>query len=244
MIWTVELRAKLGEFGLDVSLESEAPTLALVGPNGSGKSSIVRMIAGALSPVAGELQVAGEVLFSSRAGLNVAMERRRLGYMPQGFSLFPHLNVLDNVAYGLREKPSGLSRREAREFAKQALRRVDSEGLAARAPETLSGGEQQRVALARALAVSPRALLLDEPLSALDMTARHSVRQTLARHLASTGLPTMMVTHDVRDVAALGAECWVLENGRVVQKGSLGELRARPSNAFVEDFLAAGEGMD
>jgi ABC-type sulfate/molybdate transport systems ATPase subunit len=243
MSWRVVLSATLGSFELAVDVQSSAPTIALVGPNGSGKSSVVRMISGAMAPDGGELRVAGELLLSTEGGVNVPMERRRLGYMPQGFSLFPHLNVLDNVAYGLREVPGRLSKTEARQAARLVLERIDSAALGPRSPSTLSGGEQQRVALARALAVSPRALLLDEPLSALDVTARHVVRKTLARHLASTGLPTLMVTHDVRDAIALRAECWVLQEGRVVQCGRVSELRSKPANAFVESFLEAG-GLD
>ena len=240
MSWSIALRASLGDTELDVSVDTTANTVALVGPNGSGKSSMVRMLVGALAPAEGELRVAGEWLLSTQSGIDVPMERRCLGYVPQGFSLFPHLNVLDNVAYGLQEGPAALSRREARGAAMAVLERLDSVGLAHRDTATLSGGERQRSALARALAIKPRALLLDEPLSALDVTARHEVRQSLARHLAATDLPTLMVTHDVRDAVALGAECWVLEEGLVVQRGRVEELQSSPCNAFVEQFLAAG----
>ena len=120
------------------------------------------------------------------------------------------------------------------------MTQLNSEGLADRMPEELSGGEQQRVALARALVVSPQALLLDEPLSALDVTARRSVRKLLAKHVLDSEIPTLMVTHDVRDVIALGATCCVLDKGRVVQQGSLDDLAKSPANAFVAEFLEAG----
>ena len=240
MTWRILLKASLGDLELEIDAATSAKTVAIVGPNGSGKSTILRMIVGALSAEAAEVSVADAWLMSNERRISVPMEARRLGYVPQGFSLFPHLNVLDNVAYGLREGRDGLGRRDAQKAAMAVLEELDSAGLAHRDTATLSGGEKQRAALARALAVSPRALLLDEPLSALDATARHEVRRSLSSHLSAKGLPTLIVTHDVRDAIALSAECWVLQKGRLVQRGTVAELRQSPASPFAEQFLAAG----
>jgi len=157
--------------------------------------------------------------------------------VPQGYGLFPHLRVIDNVAFGLSTK---LSRDERRLLARKKLAQINGEKLANRWPFTLSGGEKQRIALARTLMIEPGLLLLDEPLSALDVTARRSLRGYLAQHLAGREIPTIIVTHDIRDVVALGARMIVLDRGRVAQSGSVDELKARPANEFVAEFCHAG----
>ncbi len=232
--------ARAGDLRLDVQLRAGRQPLVLAGPNGSGKTTLLRVLAGAHPVSEGEIVVGGEVLFSARRGVDLPCERRGVGYVPQGFGLFPHLSALDNVAFGLSTGARRLSRRQRRARALQLLAELGCAELADRDTRQLSGGETQRVALARALAVGPRLLLLDEPLSALDAVARRSVRAFLAERVRAAGVPAVVVTHDVRDAAALGASICVLQRGGVVQRGSLDALRACPANDFVAEFVGAG----
>jgi ABC-type sulfate/molybdate transport systems ATPase subunit len=225
---------------LEVELGGGEAPLALVGPNGSGKTTLLRIFCGAHTPSRGEIEVNGAVLFSSERGIDQPPEGRRVGYVPQGYGLFPHLKVIDNVAFGLlakRPRSSATSRRNA---AQRMLVELGCSQIAQRLPRQLSGGEQQRVALARALVIDPAILLMDEPLAALDAGARRRVRSFLAERLRALGRPSIVVTHDVRDVVALAADICVLEKGRVVQRGTLSELQKAPANDFVEEFV----GMD
>src|SRR5690606_10601889 len=151
----------------------------------------------ALKPDRGEIVVGDTVLFSASLGIDVGIEQRSIGYVPQGYGLFPHLNVVDNVAFGLAGRAPRRARGERRAVAMQLLTALDCAQLAPRSPARLSGGEQQRVALARALVIEPRMLLLDEPLAALDATSRRAVRAFLAERLAAFAAPSIVVTHDV-----------------------------------------------
>jgi molybdate transport system ATP-binding protein len=215
--------------GFEVSVDLVAEpgaTVAVVGPNGAGKTTLLRAVAGLRPLDAGRLQLGGRTLDDADAGTWVPPERRRAGVVFQDHLLFPHLDAVGNVAFGLR--CSGVARREADRRAHGWLERV---GLADRArsrPAELSGGEAQRVALARALAPEPEVLLLDEPLAALDATTRVEVRSELRRHLAEVPGVRLLVTHDPVDVAALADRVVVLEGGRVVQDGTPGEVAARP----------------
>jgi len=233
--WSAMVRARRGDFVLDVALEGDARTVAVVGPNGSGKTTLLRALAGAVGVEAAKIVVGGLTLADSAAGLSLPMEQRGVGYVPQGYGLFPHLSVLENVAFGLAARQTAEAERAAR--ARAMLDELGCAGLEARRPGSLSGGEQQRVALARALVVEPRLLLMDEPLAALDAAVRREVRASLAARLAARGRPTLIVTHDARDVRALDARVVVLDRGRVVQEGSLDELEAEPANAFVAEFV-------
>ncbi len=239
MSWRVAVRARVGALTLDVDLQGGPEPLALVGPNGSGKTTLLRLVTGALTPDHGTIEVAGATLFSSSKGIDLPIERRRIGFVPQGYGLFPHLTVLDNVAFGLSTGPNRQPRAARRQAATAMLTALDVAHLAQRLPARLSGGEQQRVALARALVIDPALLLLDEPLAALDATARRSVRAFLASQLRALGRPSLVVTHDPRDVAAIGATVCVLENGRLVQRGPLAALRAAPATDFVAEFASA-----
>ena len=231
------VRLGLGELRLEVELETDG-VLAIAGPNGAGKTTLLRAIAGAQPVGAGRISVSDRTLFDADGGIDLPPEERRVGYVPQGFGLFPHMSALDNVAFGLlargRRAVSG-----AHDVARAALERLDASRLAARYPAELSGGEKQRVALARALVTEPDVLLLDEPLAAMDVTARRSLRGHLARHLELLGCPTLVVTHDVRDVRALGARLMVMESGRAVRSGSLDEVASEPGTDFVSEFLGA-----
>jgi ABC-type sulfate/molybdate transport systems ATPase subunit len=156
-----------------------------------------------------------------------------VGYVPQGFGLFPHLRAVDNVAFGLA------GRKDRRRVARSLLEDLGIAAVADRMPRDLSGGERQRVALARALVLDPELLLMDEPLSALDAASRRRMRSFLAVHLEERQRPAIIVTHDVRDVMALGGDVHVLEGGRIVQQGTAEDLREDPGTDFVAEFFGA-----
>jgi ABC-type sulfate/molybdate transport systems ATPase subunit len=236
------VRARVGALEMDLSIDGEDAPLALIGPNGSGKTTLLRMIAGLHRPDTGSIEVAGSSVYDTSTDVDVPSEFRRVGYLPQGYGLFPHLSVIENVAFGLSTGLDRLDSQTRRHVAWAALQDLDCTHLAERFPARLSGGEQQRVALARALVVRPRLLLLDEPLAALDATARRSVRGFLARHLGTLGTPTLMTTHDVRDVRAIDAYVYVMERGRIVQRGDLEALRAAPATDFVAEFMGLDGG--
>ena len=160
-----------------------------------------------------------------------------IGFLPQRYALFPHLDVLANVSYGI----AAPSPDERRRLAREMLGELDAEALATRRPSELSGGETQRVALARALAARPRALLLDEPLAALDVSLRRDMRRFLAERLRAWSLPTVVVTHNRADAEALDGQVVVLEAGAVVQRGRLAALAAGPATPFVKRLLSGGD---
>ncbi|WP_448811417.1 ABC transporter ATP-binding protein [Agromyces bauzanensis] len=205
--------------------------LAVIGPNGAGKSSLLAAIAG-LVPLD-----EGHVSIGARRVDALPPERRRIGVVFQDYLLFPHLSVRDNVAFAARMR--GGSRAEARATAEPWLDRYGLMALADRLPAQLSGGQSQRVALARALAADPDVLLLDEPMSALDVEVRAEMRAELATHVREFGGATVLVTHSPTDAAALADSVLVLEAGQVTQRGTLAELRDAPATPYVQRMLAA-----
>lgn len=229
----VELEGQIGDLTVALALSASSGPTVIVGPNGAGKTSALMMVLGAIPPRRGRVTLDGAVLFDPARGIDVPVERRAIGFLPQRYALFPHLDVLENVAYGIKGQP----RTERTRLALAALRDLDVESLAARRTNELSGGEAQRVALARALARGPRALLLDEPLAALDASRRREVRRFLAAHLRTLAIPTVIVTHDRADAEALDGEVIVLEHGATVQRGHLRDLAANPRTDFVRRFL-------
>ena len=232
------VRARVGSLRLDVELETGSGTLVLIGPNGAGKSSLLKCLVGALPVDEGRIQIGAHVLVDSASRLNVPVEARRLGFLPQDYALFPHLSVAENVAFALKCAEPTVSRVDQSSRVKALLCQLGLEAHSERKPMTLSGGEKQRLGLARALATQPRALLLDEPLSALDVRVRGEVRGYLADTLKRLSLPTIVVTHDAADARALGERIAVLEDGHVVHVGTWGELQAAPETPFVKAFVA------
>ena len=213
----LDVDVPLRDFELRVALEVGAETLALAGPSGAGKSTLLRAVAG--------LVPGGRVTVDGADWTRLPPERRSVGFVFQDYALFPHLTVRRNV-----------------EFAGSAgalLERLRIAHLADARPHELSGGERQRVALARALARRPRVLLLDEPLAALDPHTRDAVRGELRATLRELGLPTIVVTHDFLDAAALSDRVGVLVRGELVQEGTAAQLIAEPSSPFVAEFAGA-----
>jgi molybdate transport system ATP-binding protein len=226
----------LGTLSLDVPLAAEpGQTVVLLGPNGAGKTTVLRAIAGLLALDEGRVAVDGHVLDDPTSGVWIPTERRPIGYVFQDHALFPHLSAVENVAFGLRAR--GVRRREAARRSREWLERVGMADNAGARPSALSGGQTQRVALARALVLDPRVLLLDEPLSALDASTRVDTRRELRRHLEAHEGARLVVTHDPVDAMTLGDRVVVLEAGRVVQAGSLTELRERPRSRYVADLV-------
>jgi molybdate transport system ATP-binding protein len=234
-----QLSARVGALALDVELDVDAEVLVVVGPNGAGKTSLLRALLGAVPVARARIQVGDALLVDTSKGVDVPLEARRLGYVPQDFALFPHLTVRGNVAFAVGSAALDAGRAERAGRVEAMLRELRLEPLAGRRPAALSGGERQRVALARALSARPRALLLDEPLAALDVRARQEVRVFLSAYLRTLSVPTIIVTHDAADARALGARIAVLEAGRVVQQGRWDELAARPATPYVADLVAS-----
>jgi molybdate transport system ATP-binding protein len=221
---------------LDVQLTVAAgETVALVGPNGAGKSSLLAAIAGLLPLERGRIALGAQVFDAGPAAPFVLPEARRAGVMFQDLLLFPHRSALDNVAYGPRVR--GVGREQALALASEWLMRVGVSDRAQALPSALSGGQAQRVALARALANDPQFLLLDEPLSAVDASARLALRRDLREHLDAFAGPRLLVTHDAVDAFALADRIAVLEQGRIVQAGPVAEICSRPRSRYVADLV-------
>ena len=218
-------------FDVDVSLGAHrGEIVALLGPNGSGKSTVLQAIAGLIVPQWSQIELAGRILAERASTSRVPPNRRRIGLMGQDSLLFPHLTVLENVAFGPR---SSRSRRDAaRAKAQDWLERLDLGELARRRPAQLSGGQRQRVALARALAAEPDLLLLDEPLAASDVRTAGEVRQLLREHLRAAGQTTIVVTHEVLDAAVLADRVLVLNEGRVIDSGPTSRMLTEPGTEF------------
>ena len=213
-----------------VDLEVEAGrTTALIGPNGSGKSTVCSVVAGLLDAENGQVVLGGRVL--DGPGGFVRAGRRQVALLSQEPGVFTHMSVLGNVVFALRCQ--GVSRAEATRRARAELAAVGAEHLASRPGGALSGGQAARVALARALATGPRLLVLDEPMAALDVTARQEMRRLVARRCAEEGLTLLLVTHDVLDLTALAEDVVVLDRGRVVEQGPTARILSAPRSDFV-----------
>jgi molybdate transport system ATP-binding protein len=239
MVLRVDIRAQVGALAIAAEFQTQDGPLVLVGPKGAGKTSILLMLLGAREPSEGTITLHGEVLFDRGRRIDKPLETRGIGYLPQHYGLFPNMTASENVAFALDCKSPRRPRAERIARANALLAQFEIEHVAGRYPARMSGGERQKVALARAIAAEPHALLLDEPLAAMDVTARHEVRAFLRAYLAQLGLPSVVVTHDAMDARALGDRIAVLEAGRIVQSGSFAELQANPASPFVAAFVAS-----
>jgi molybdate transport system ATP-binding protein len=236
MMLDAHVRLHVGELSLNVRLRAEPGQLVvLVGPNGAGKTTLLRALAGLVPMDEGRISLNGDVLEDTARGIGVPTERRPVGMVFQNYLLFPHLSVIENVAFGLRAR--GVPRTEARLQAAGWLERIGLSAKAEAKPPSLSGGQAQRVALARALATSPSLLLLDEPLAALDAPARAEVRRDLRRHLATFQGVRLLVTHDPLEAIALADRILVMEDGEIIQSGDVAEVTARPRSRYVAEFV-------
>jgi molybdate transport system ATP-binding protein len=225
-----------GAFTLEVDLAvAPGEVLAVLGPNGAGKTTMLRALVGLTRIDRGNIRINDVVLDSPTTDVFVEPSRRRIGVVFQEYRLFPHLSVEDNIAFGPRS--TGAGKAASRMASQEWIDRLELGALRHRKPGDLSGGQAQRVALARALAVRPSALLLDEPLSALDSVTRQDVRTQLAAHLREFSGPTLLVTHDPIDALVLADRVVVLEGGRVTQSGTTHEVARRPATAYVASVM-------
>jgi molybdate transport system ATP-binding protein len=232
----VALDTSINTFHLKVDFQSErGKTIALLGESGAGKSTILRLLVGLLRPQHGHIDLNSITYFSEGQRIFVPPQERPFGYVFQDYVLFPHLSVFENVAFGLRAQH--LPAREVRRRVADALQQVHLPGLDQRRPAQLSGGQQQRVAIARALALQPQLLLLDEPLSALDVQTRREVRQELRRILSEVDLTTILVTHNYLDALFFGDQILVLDHGSIIQQGDQRALCEYPRSSYVAELV-------
>lgn len=214
----IDVRKRLRDFHLEVNLRvAEGEILMFVGDNGCGKTTLLNMIAGLLKPDEGTIALDGRPLFDSSLKIDVTPEMRNIGYVFQSYALFPHMSVYDNVAFGLRTRK--LPRKEIDFLVKDHLTAAGLWEIRNARAVDISGGQKQRVALARALIIEPDILLLDEPLSALDVRKQAAMRRDLRERIHACGVPSIIVTHDLRDVACIGDRACLLEKGKIALSG-------------------------
>lgn len=237
----LELRGLIKRFGEatavdDVHLDvASGESVVLLGPSGCGKTTTLRMIAGFERPSAGTISIGGTVV--SGDGVFIPPESRRVGMVFQSYALWPHMTVLDNVAFGLTTRRPRPSRSELRAKAEEAMEMVQLPGLSARFPHELSGGQQQRVALARALVTRPNVLLLDEPLSNLDSRLREDMRRQIRGLQQELGITMVYITHDRTEALGLADRVVSLRVGRIQQVAPPAELYSHPISGFVARAL-------
>jgi molybdate transport system ATP-binding protein len=229
----LSLQKRFPGFQLDVAWTAGDEVVALFGPSGAGKSLTLNCLAGLVRPDAGRIVVNGRVFDDVERGVRLPPRARRLGYVFQGYALFPHLSVAENVGFGLADQPRAARRRRTADV----LDRLGLADVAGRHPRELSGGQQQRVALGRALAPDPELLLLDEPLSALDAPLRRQLREELGRVIREWGKAVVLVTHDLAEAYQLGERLVLYDGGRVVQAAPKGELLLRPASETVARLI-------
>jgi molybdate transport system ATP-binding protein len=229
----VAITLRVPGFELDVAWSAGGGVAVLFGPSGAGKTLTLQCLAGLMKPTAGRIVVDGRVFFDSAAGISLPSQARRVGYVFQGYALFPHLTVTDNVGFGLRDRP----RAERMRRVAHVVEQLGLGGLERRYPRELSGGQRQRVALGRALAIEPALLLLDEPLSALDAPLRRALRDELRALLSDVGTAAVVVTHDFTEAYRLADRIVVYDGGRVVQSAPRAELLWQPASEAVARIM-------
>jgi molybdate transport system ATP-binding protein len=235
----VEVTARLGAFQLKAAFEGASQGVTvLFGPSGAGKSSVLAAVAGALRPDAGRIALDGRVLFDAAAGVNLPMERRRIGWVFQDARLFPHLSVAANLRYGLKRAPPGPIRFD------EVVEVLGVGHLLDRRPRALSGGERQRVGLGRALLSQPSLLLMDEPLAALDAPRRAEILPFFHRIRSSFGVPILYVTHSLAEAVQLGDRMAVMREGRVTAQGPLAQIVSRPELRLTGSRAQDGTALD
>jgi molybdate transport system permease protein len=220
----VELQKTFSSFTLDANFTANKKPLGILGSSGSGKSMTLRCIAGLETPTQGHIVLNGRVLFDSKQGINIPSRQRRIGFVFQNYALFPHMRVAHNIAFGMPV----LSKTERKQRVNQYIELMQLQGLEKRYPHELSGGQQQRVALARALAIAPEALLLDEPLSALDQYLRNQIEKLLIEVFSSYQGVTLFVTHNLEEAYRVCDNLLVLSQGKVIASGRKEDIFERP----------------
>ncbi|MGB3494157.1 MAG: molybdate ABC transporter permease subunit, partial [Elainellaceae cyanobacterium] len=225
----VNIRKRLHGFNLETAFSTNGAPMGILGSSGSGKSMTLRCIAGLETPTEGQIILNNRILFDSLRGINVPSRQRRIGVVFQNYALFPHLNVVQNIAFGLQDLPKAERSPRIRYY----LNLMHLAGLAHRYPHQLSGGQQQRVALARAIAISPDAILLDEPLSALDTHLRSRIEKLLAQVLSTFDGVSLFVTHNLEEVYRVCPNLMVMDEGRAIATGTKHQIFERPGHPRV-----------
>jgi ABC-type Fe3+/spermidine/putrescine transport system ATPase subunit len=223
----IDLEVQRGEF------------FVLLGPSGSGKTTLMRCVAGLEKPDAGNITLDGKIVFSARPYHYVPPEERQIGMVFQSYAIWPHMTVAENIGLVLTHGPARLSRAQAMERIRRALSLVQLENFEKRPARLLSGGQQQRVALARALAINPKLLLMDEPLSNLDARLREEVRTKIKKLVSELGITVLYVTHDQVEAMVLADRIGVMAHGEILQVGKPYELYRAPANALVAEFFGS-----
>ena len=219
----IDIRKRLRDYELEVKLDvPRGEILMLVGDNGCGKTTLLNLVAGLDNPNEGKIELDSRALYDSDKGTNVPPEARGIGYVFQSYALFPHMSVYDNVAFGLRTRRMPAC--EIKCLVKEHLEAAELWEIRKAKAVDVSGGQKQRVALARALIIEPRLLLLDEPLSALNVRKQAAVRKELRKTISACGVPCIIVTHDLGDVACIGDHACLLERGKLTLRGSAKEV--------------------
>lgn len=243
-MFSLNVEKELRDYLLSISLTvADGETLVIIGENGAGKSTLLNMTAGLLHPDRGSVTLSGRKLFDSAEGICLPPEERKTGYVLQNYALFPHMTVRENVAYGLLSR--GVKTGNANQRADAMLGKMGISSFADVFPTALSGGQRQRVALARALVTDPDILLLDEPLAALDVRTKNTMRGELRECIRAAGIPAVIVTHALKDALELGDRIAVIEDGKIVADGTPDEILT-DENGFASHFfcgcVTAGKG--
>ena len=235
MALEVDITKKLDGFFMHMQFRAEQEIFAILGASGCGKSMTLKCIAGIEKPDEGRIVLDGKVLFDSEKKINLPPQKRKVGYMFQDYALFPHMNVSDNVGYGLKIRK--VPKAEIAERVEQALRLVQLEGYGKRMPDQLSGGQKQRIAIARAVINEPKVLLLDEPLGALDLKLRRQMQLELKRLQKQLGITFIYITHDQEDAINMSDRIGVMHEGILEQLGTPNEVYYQPQTSYVADFV-------
>jgi len=225
----IDVHKKLRDFDLEIRLSiADGEILMLVGDNGCGKTTLLNIIAGLIRPNSGRITLNGRSILDSAMKIDVNPEARNIGYVFQSYALFPHMSVYDNVAFGLRTR--NLPKKEIDFLVKDQLEAAGLWEIRKAKAMQISGGQKQRVALARALVIEPGILLLDEPLSALDVRNQVTMRRELRERIHACKVPSIIVTHDLRDVACIGDRACLLEKGKIALSGSANDVMGWKAN--------------
>lgn len=231
-------RAVAALAGIDLTVEAGS-FVVLLGPSGSGKTTLLRCIAGLETPDSGEIAIDDHIVFSASRRIMVSPEARKLGMVFQSYAVWPHMTVKQNIALPLTHGSNRIPRSQIAERVRKTLAAVQLESMADRPTTMLSGGQQQRVALARALAIEPRALLMDEPLSNLDARLREEIRAEIKAAVKQIGVTVLYVTHDQAEAMALADQIAVMDAGRIVQLGTPSVLYRSPATPHVAEFFGS-----
>jgi len=240
-----DLRLRLGDNEILKGVEltvTPGQVVALLGPSGSGKTTLLRAVAGLEQPHAGSISIGDNVFYDASRAIDLPAEKRGLGLVFQSYALWPHRNVFDNVAYGLKLRGTPAAEIKAR--VEKTLKQIGLGALAERYPHQLSGGQQQRVAIARALVYEPPVILLDEPLSNLDAKLREEARAWLRTLIVTLGLSAIHVTHDQVEAMAIADKVVLLENGVIAQVGPPPSLYNEPATLFAAEFMGSNNRLD